>query len=351
MIKTDDKAVELIVSEAEEIAEAAGLRYVTDTLPGFQRRKNGKGFIYIDKNGNKVTDEKYLKRFESLVIPPAWTDVWICPGANGHIQATGRDVKGRKQYRYHPKWNEISNETKFSRIVLFGQKLSAIRERIEEDFRKRSLIKEKVLALLVKLLEETMIRVGNSEYALQNESYGLTTLKTHHLETNGNHIQLVFKGKSGKKWNVRIRDRRIINAIMKIQELPGQELFQYVDETGTIQSIDSSDVNNYLREVTEEDFTAKDFRTWTGTIKMAIELFKQGRSISEKESKRKISAAVKQVSRSLINTPAICRKYYIHPAILNAYENGSLIDALSNCNIESQTEVEKTVLNILQKNI
>lgn len=349
MIHTDDKPVELIISETEEIAESAGLKYVTDASPGFKRRKNGKGFIYVDKTGNKVTDEKHLKRFESLVIPPAWTDVWICSSSNGHIQATGRDVKGRKQYRYHPKWNEVSNETKFIKILQFGEKLPEIRSRIEEDFRKHSLMKEKVLALLVKLLEETMIRIGNSEYALQNESYGLTTLKTTHIEENGNHIHLIFKGKSGKQWNVKIRDRRIIYAIKKCQELPGQELFQYIDESGTIQTIDSSDVNEYLRQITNEDFTAKDFRTWTGTIKMAVELFKQGKAISEKESKRKVAAAVRQVSRALINTPAICRKYYIHPVIFNAYEDGSLIERLSKCNIESQAEVEKAVIKLLSE--
>lgn len=351
MIHTDDKPVEVLISESEEIAEMAGLKYVTDSIPGFQRRKNGKGFVYFDKAGTKVTEERHLKRFESLVIPPAWTDVWICPTANGHIQATGRDIKGRKQYRYHPKWNDISNDNKFSKIVLFGERLPEIRERIEEDFKKRSLIKEKVLALIVKLLEETMIRVGNAEYALQNDSYGLTTLKNHHLEEDGNILQLVFKGKSGKHWNVKIKDRRIISAIKKCQELPGQELFQYVDETGNIQTIDSSDVNNYLREITNEDYTAKDFRTWTGTVKTAAELYKQGKAISERESKKKIAFAVKQVARSLINTPAICRKYYIHPAILNAYENETLFEEMAKYDINSLPEIETAVLKILKKNI
>lgn len=345
-----DREVELIISDPEEIAEGAGLKYVTDNTPGFQRRINGKGFIYIDKSGSKVTNEKLLKRFESLVIPPAWTDVWICPVSNGHIQATGRDAKGRKQYRYHPKWNEFTNENKFVKIVQFGKKLPEIRLRIEEDFRTRLLIKEKVLALIVKLLEATMIRIGNSEYALQNDSYGLTTLKTHHIETNGNTVQLVFKGKSGKQWNVQIRDRRIINAIRKCQELPGQELFQYIDENGLVQTIDSSDVNSYLKEITGEDFTAKDFRTWIGTVRTAVELFKQGKAISERESKRKINSAIKMVARSLSNTPAVCRKYYIHPAILNGFENNSLFSELEKCDLDSEPEVEKAVLNILETN-
>lgn len=317
-----------ILLDPEESAEIAGLRYVSDTEPGFGRRRAGSGFVYIDKSGDIITDEKKKSRIESLVIPPAWENVWISPFANGHIQATGRDSKGRKQYIYHPRWDEVRNFSKFGKIVAFGETLPLIRMRVEEDLRKTSFRREKVLAIIVRLLEMTMIRVGNKEYALTNGSYGLTTLRNRHLDVKGQNPRFIFKGKSGKMWEVNISDRRIARLVKQCQELPGQHLFQYYDESDKLVPVGSSDVNGYLKEIIGQDYTAKDFRTWGGTVTAAKILYSAGKGETDKDNKKKIVDAVKHVSTMLNNTPSVCRKYYIHPDILDSYLDGRLFEVM-----------------------
>lgn len=353
----NDKLEELIVTAPEEAAETAGLRYVGNECPGFTRRRSGKGFVYLDKNGNKVTDSRHLSRIEALVIPPAWTEVWICQYSNGHIQATGRDAKGRKQYIYHTGWEEMRNATKFNLMIRFAEVLPLIRARVEEDLRKHSLGLHKVLAILVRLLEETLIRIGNEEYTKQNESYGLTTLRNDHLDVSGSNIRLIFRGKSGKQWELDIENRRLARLIKQCQELPGQQLFQYVDEDGNLQSVDSGDVNSYLKEISGQDFTAKDFRTWGGTVRAAGELYTLGPGESETEKQKKVLQAIKNVSKALNNTPAVCRKYYIHPEVISAFMDGTLFDQMEiavKATEESPFGLragETAVLNILKEGI
>jgi len=305
-------------------ARAAGLRYVTDTMPGIRRRRRGKGWTYLDANGKVIQDPEERIRINSLAIPPAWTDVWICPRANGHLQATGRDARGRKQYRYHPDWREVRDETKFSKMIAFAEALPALRARIEEDLKLRGMPREKVLAAVVKLLETTLIRVGNDEYAKQNDSYGLTTLHSDHVEVSGSTIQFEFRGKSGVQHSVGVRDRRLARIIERCQELPGEELFTYVDENGESRNVDSGEVNDYLREITGHDFTAKDFRTWGGTVLAFFALSRIGPAESDTQRKKNVVEAVKQVAKSLRNRPATCRKFYIHPAVLETYDDSTL---------------------------
>jgi DNA topoisomerase-1 len=305
-------------------ARAAGLRYVTDTQPGWRRRRSGKGWTYLDTAGKVIHDTEQRLRINALAIPPAWTDVWICPRANGHLQATGRDARGRKQYRYHPDWRQVRDETKFEKMIAFAETLPALRARIEEDLKRRGMPREKVLAAVVKLLETTLIRVGNDEYAKQNESYGLTTLHTDHVEVSGSTIRFEFRGKSGVPHQVGVRDRRLARIIERCQDLPGEELFTYLDENGESRNVDSGEVNDYLREVTGHDFTAKDFRTWGGTVLAFFALSRIGPADTATERKKNVVEAVKQVAQSLRNRPATCRKFYIHPAILETYEDQTL---------------------------
>jgi DNA topoisomerase I len=312
-----------------ESARAAGLRYVSDDMPGIRRRKRGKGFSYTLPNGGALTSPKELERIRKLAIPPAWTDVWICPVPNGHLQATGRDARGRKQYRYHPEWRNVRDETKFGRMILFGEALPKMRERIEQDLGQRGLPRTKVLAAVVRLLEITLIRVGNREYMKQNNSFGLTTLRDGHVDVAGAKIRFEFRGKSGKEHSVEIQDRRLARVVKKCRDLPGQTLFQYLDEAGERQKVLSEDVNTYLREISGEDFTAKDFRTWGGTVLMLAALLSIGACESEKEANRAVVQAVKDVAANLGNRPAICRKYYIHPVVIETFVRGELIDALS----------------------
>ncbi|MCU7520113.1 MAG: DNA topoisomerase IB [Ignavibacteria bacterium] len=353
----NEKLEALIVTEPEEVAEAAGLRYVSDEDPGFSRKGQGKGFIYLEKNDNKLTDPKHVIRIEALVIPPAWTNVWICPYSNGHIQATGRDQKGRKQYIYHAGWEDIRNTNKFNLMIRFGETLPLIRARVDEDLRKHGLPREKVMAILVRLLEETLIRIGNHEYAKQNDSYGLTTLRNKHMETDGSKVRFIFKGKSGKQWDVDIENKRLAKLIKQCQELPGQHLFQYLDEEGNRQTVDSADVNSYLKEIIEQDFTAKDFRTWGGTVRAAKELYDLGMAEDEKDKQKNIVLAIKKVSRALNNTPSVCRKYYIHPEIISAYMDNSLFEHMESAskNVESSrfalSTEENAVLNILKEGL
>lgn len=314
-----------IVSDPVAAARAAGLRYVSDDRPGIQRKRYGKkGFAYFDANGERIRDDEEIRRINALAIPPAYKDVWICPLANGHLQATGRDAKGRKQYRYHPLWRSVRDQTKYTRLLIFSQALPTIRQRLAQDLARRGLPKQKVLAAVVQLMELTRIRVGNEEYARVNQSYGLTTLQDEHVDVAGSKIRFRFQGKSGVEHDIELTDKRLAKIVKCCQELPGQDLFQYVDEQGEYQAIDSADVNDYLREISGEDFTAKDFRTWAGTVMAALQLVEIGLFTSETAAKKNITQAIKAVASHLGNRPATCRKYYVHPAILDAYLNESL---------------------------
>jgi DNA topoisomerase-1 len=317
-------------SESAEAAKEAGLLYVSDDRPGYTRKANNGDFEYLDTEGKGIRDEQRLLRIKRLAIPPAWTDVWICPSPVGHIQATGRDARGRKQYRYHDRWREVRDENKFQRLANFGKALPIIRRRVAHDLKSPGLPRQKVLATIVRLLERTFIRVGNEEYARENKSFGLTTLKDRHVTVEGAQIRFRFRGKSGRHVEVDLTDRRVAKIISKCQDLPGQDLFQYVDEDGEIQEIRSQDVNNYLREITGEDFTARDFRTWGGTVLAAIALNAQGKFETKKQAKANIKIAISAVAELLRNTPAICRKCYVHPAVVEAYMDRTQIAGLNN---------------------
>ena len=313
---------------SEEAARSAGLRYVSDDVPGFTRRRRGKGFSYHDRDG-ELLNGSVRERIKSLVIPPAWEDVWISPWKNGHIQATGRDEAGRKQYIYHEKWREVRDQAKYYRMIAFGQALPAIRKQVDKDLRRRSLCREKVLALVVYLLDATGIRIGNDEYAEEHGSYGLTTLRKRHVEINGNRLRLEFTGKSGVDQELEITDGRAVRAIRKCEELPGYELFRYVNQNGERRKVDSEDVNAYLREIAGEGFTAKDFRTWVGTVVAAGKLSMIDGEMDEKEVQRTITRVVKEVAEELGNTPAVCRKHYIHPEVIRSFSERGLAEGIN----------------------
>jgi DNA topoisomerase I len=309
-------------------AKLAKLRHVSDEMPGITRHKARTGFDYRLPSGELVRDIDTLKRIRSLVIPPAWTAVWICAYPNGHIQAVGRDKRGRKQYRYHPRWREVRDESKYGKMLIFGRVLPAIRERVEADLQRRSLSRERVLAAVVRLMETTLFRIGNTEYAKANKSYGLTTLRDRHVEIDGSHIHLNFRGKHGIRHETDINDRRLARIIKDCRDLPGYELFQYLDEEGNRHTIDSADVNDYLREISGEEVTAKDFRTWAGTNLAALALQEFEMFDTEAKRKRAVVRAVEKVAKHLGNTPAICRRCYIHPAIFDGYLDGTLLTTL-----------------------
>jgi DNA topoisomerase-1 len=313
-----------VVTDPAESAKEAGLRYVSDAQPGIQRKKAGKGFRYLDAEGKPVREAETLKRIRSLVIPPAWTDVWICASPRGHLQATGRDARGRKQSRYHPRWRAVRDETKYERMLLFGTALRGIRARVEEDLGLPGLPRNKVLATIVQLMERTLIRVGNEEYARENGSYGLTTMRRKHVEVRGSTVTFRFRGKSGKQHTVGVADRRLARIVRQTQDLPGYELFEYVDEAGDPRKVDSADVNDYLREISAEDFTAKDFRTWAGSVLASMALREFEEFGSETQAKKNVVEAIKRVAQRLGNTPAVCRKCYVHPAVLECYLAGKL---------------------------
>jgi len=317
-----------IVADAIDAAEEAGLRYVSDDRPGYTRKAKGEDFDWLDADGEPIRDEQRLLRIKRLAIPPAWTEVWVSPLANGHIQATGRDARGRKQYVYHDRWREVRDENKYDRIISFGKTLPKIRRRIARDLKLPGLPRNKVLATVVQLLERTFIRIGNEEYARENKSFGLTTMKDRHVEVKGAKLRFRFRGKSGREHEVDVTDGRIANIISKLQDLPGQDLFQYVDHEGKVRDITSQDVNEYLREITGEDFSAKDFRTWAGTVLTAIALNAQEEFETPKQAKSNINTAIKAVAKILGNTPAICRKCYVHPAVLENYLDQKSIDGL-----------------------
>jgi DNA topoisomerase-1 len=332
------------LSDPPAAAKAAGLRYVHDDRPGIRREKSGAGFRYLDAGGDPVTDDATLGRIKSLVIPPAWTDVWICPQANGHLQATGRDARGRKQYRYHPKWRAVRDEVKYERMLNFGQALPAIRKEVDRALSLPGMPREKMLATIVYLLEATMMRVGNEEYARTNKSFGLTTLRNRHVKVDGSDVEFRFRGKSGVYHKVEVHDRRVARIIRRSRDLPGQELFQYVDDEGETHSIDSSDVNDYLRSITGEDYTAKDFRTWSGTVLAALALQEFEKFDSEAQAKKNIVRAIESVAEKLGNTPSVCRKCYVHPVVLDAYLDGAVLETL-----RERTEQElKEELHALQ---
>jgi len=309
-----------------EIARAIGLRYVSDTEPGIRREPGdeGAGFRYFDAHGEPITGPRVLARIEALRIPPAWVEVWICPRADGHVQATGRDARGRKQYRYHAEWSATRNQTKYHRMLQFGAALPALRQRIDADLSRRGLPRDKVLATVLRLMELTFIRVGNVEYARANSSYGLTTLRDKHVQVNGSAIRFQFIGKSGQKHAIDVRDRRLAHIVRQCRDIPGYELFQYFDEGGGRQRVGSGDVNDYLRAATGDEFSAKDVRTWGGSVLAAAALAALGPAESETAARRNVVQVVKDVAGALGNRPATCRKYYVHPAVLDAYATGEL---------------------------
>jgi DNA topoisomerase-1 len=314
--------------EAPAAARAAGLRYVHDDMPGIARKKHGAQFRYVDADGKAVRDAKTLARIRALAIPPAWTGVWICPLELGHLQATGRDARGRKQYRYHPRWRALRDEVKYERMLSFGRALPAVRARVDAALNLPGLPREKVLATIVRLLEVTMMRIGNEEYARQNNSFGLTTLRDRHVRIDGGAVEFRFRGKSGVYHAVKVDDRRLARIIRSTRDLPGQELFQYLDDDGVQHSVGSGDVNDYLREITGEDYTAKDFRTWSGTVLAALALQEFEKVDSEAQAKRNIVRAIEHVAERLGNTPSVCRKCYVHPAVLDSYLDGEVAEAL-----------------------
>ena len=319
----------VLVVDPAESAEEAGLRYVGDDRPGYTRKANNGDFEYLDTEGKRIRDEQRLLRIKRLAIPPAWTDVWICPSSNGHIQATGRDARRRKQYRYHERWREIRDENKFARLADFAKALPQIRKRADRDIKLPGLPREKVLATVVRLLERTFIRIGNDEYERQNKSFGLTTMKNRHVKVDGPELRFRFRGKSGRQHEVDIRDGQVAKIVSRLQDLPGQELFQYIDENGEVRDVNSQDVNDYLRGITNEDFTAKDFRTWAGTLLSALALNVQGGFDTKGQAKANIKTAIRAVAELLGNTPAVCRKCYVHPAVVEAYLTSTRIPGLS----------------------
>jgi DNA topoisomerase-1 len=352
--------------EAAASAGAAGLRYVDDHRPGLRRRRVGKvrqgrrwidAFAIEDDAGHVIRDAATLERIRKLAVPPAWRDVWICPSPEGHLQATGRDARGRKQYRYHSKWRKVRDETKYHRMIGFAQALPAIRRRTTEHMRRQGLPREKVLAAVVQLLEKTLIRVGNDEYARSNRSYGLTTLRDTHVEFKGERVRFSFRGKSGVEHEIDLNDRRLARIVKQCRDLPGYELFQYYDENGERQTVGSDEVNAYLKEVTGQDLTSKDFRTWAGTVLAAGLLREFEAFTSTAQAKKNIVAAVEQVAMKLGNTRAVCRKCYIHPAIFDAYLDGSMLETIAqrarkvSRAVDRLTEMERSVLSLLRRRL
>ncbi|MDJ1492732.1 DNA topoisomerase IB [Cytophagaceae bacterium DM2B3-1] len=353
MVKHSKKAEQLLLDPTVS-AKRAGLIYTTDQTPGITRRLKGESFEYIYPNGKLCKDKATLKRIHSLVIPPAWEKVWICPDADGHLQATGFDQKGRKQYRYHPDWNAVRSETKFHRLHLFAEHLPAIRKKVNEDLASPGITYRKVLALIVRLLEYTNIRIGNDEYRKLYGSFGLTTLRDRHVKIEGTKTTFSFKGKKGVEHQIALQSRRLTQLIKQCRDIPGYELFQYYDEQGQRQNIGSSDVNNYLKEITQDSFTAKDFRTWAGTLQAFRTCCSLGEFTSAAEAKKNVVQVIEEVAQKLGNTRAVCKKYYIHPHILESYETGVLCDYFGKVSesgeiTEELSEVETLVKDLLVK--
>ena len=330
-------------------AKSVGLRYAINQTTGYYRKRRGEKLFYVDDKNLPIRDKQILERIQKLVIPPAWQDVWICPYENGHLQVTGIDTKGRKQYRYHAQWNKIRNQSKFYRLRRFSQALPLIRIQVEKDLRRSGMPYEKVVALVVKLIENTNIRIGNDAYKKLYGSFGLTTLRDRHLKQNGSEIYFDFVGKKGVKHKISIGSRRLANLVKKCQEIPGQELFQYYDDNGAHRTIGSADINNYLKEITQEDFTAKDFRVWAGSVN-ALDAFREiGEASSATDCKRKIVEVLDIVASKLGNTRTVCRKYYVHPTVIAAYENGSIskYPVTENISDNELTPAEEALVRLL----
>lgn len=336
-----------------------GLRYVSDAGPGIRRAaKPGGGFRYAGVDGRSIRSAAEIQRIAQLAVPPAWTDVWICPLPNGHIQATGRDARGRKQYRYHERWRAARDATKYERTIAFGEALPRIRVQVARDLRRNDLSRERILATIVRLLDTTYIRVGNEEYARENRSFGLTTMRDHHVDVRGSMLHFRFRGKSGKQHNLGVRDRRVARVVTQLQELPGQQLFQWQDDEGDIHGVESGDVNGYIREAAGDDFSAKDFRTWAGTVLAAWALEELGEYASLTEAKRHVVEAVESVARHLGNTPAVCRRCYVHPEVITAHLDGTLLSNLERRaeetlaeSLDDLTSREAAVLAFLRRRI
>lgn len=347
-----------VVTDPSDVAEDAGLRYVSDDQPGYTRKSKGDDFEYFDTDGKPVHDETRLLRIRRLAIPPAYKEVWICPSPNGHIQATARDARGRKQYRYHERWREARDENKYGRMLVFGQALPKMRRQVNKDMGLHDLPQDKVLATVVHLLGRTFIRIGNEEYARENKSFGLTTMQDRHVEVKGAKLSFSFRGKSGVRHEIDVSDRRLANIIRKLQDLPGQDIFQYQDGTGEVRNVTSQDVNDYLQAITGEAFTAKDFRTWAGTVLTAMALSAYGPVENETQAKKNIRDAIAAVAKILGNTPTICRKCYVHPVVLESYLDGDMIgglkqkteEALSE-NLEDLRAEEAAVMSFLQERL
>jgi DNA topoisomerase-1 len=356
--KQTTAAAAAMVEANKEHAKEAGLRYVSDESPGIRRISSGKGFAYIAPSGKRVTDSETIARIKSLAIPPAYRDVWICPDPSGHIQAVGRDARRRKQYRYHTRWREVRDANKYDKMIAFAKALPKIRARTRRDLKKRGLPREKVLATVIQLMEKTLIRVGNDEYARQNDSYGLTTLRDKHAKITAGKVDFQFKGKHGIAHEIKLDDPRLARIVRDCQDLPGYELFQYIDDDGVVRDIGSADVNEYLRAIAGDEFTAKDFRTWAGTVLAAQALAEIKHAFtSQAQAKRNIVSAVEKVAQRLGNTKAVCRKCYIHPAVLNAYLDGNLVETLKQRaaamarSIHKLRPEEAAVLGLLQRKL
>jgi DNA topoisomerase-1 len=336
------------MDDYERAAADAHLRYVRDTQPGITRKKRGKHFAYF--LGDKlIKDESELKRIRALVIPPSWTDVWICPARNGHIQATGLDLRKRKQYRYHRDWNVLRNETKFHRLYEFGKALPALREKMEADLRQKELLRDKVLATVLSLMEKTYIRVGNSEYEKANGSYGLTTLKNKHVSVTGDKLVFSFTGKKGVHHDITLRNKRLARTVSQCRDIPGRELFQYYDDKGVRHSIDSGMVNQYIHEAAGAEFTAKDFRTWAGSLH-ALQAFQEiGEATCDADCKKNVVAVLDIVSGKLGNTRTVCKKYYVHPGLIRLYENGELGQGVRDAVDGEEATIERLLLRLLSK--
>jgi DNA topoisomerase-1 len=344
------------LSDPANLAKESQLRYVMDDSPGITRKRTGKGFVYINAQGRVLRQINHLRRIQSLAIPPAWEHVWISPWADSHLQATGRDARARKQHRYHARWREVRDQTKFDRMSAFGRALPGLRRRLRRDLARAGLPRDKVLATIVKLLEATLIRIGNEEYARHNRSYGLTTMRSKHVKVKGAKIQFEFRGKGGKAFNLDLNDRRLARIVNHCQDLPGQELFHYVDDEGRRRTINSSDVNDYLRQVTREDFSAKDFRTWAGTVLAARALREIKRIDSKAHAKPNLIKAIETVAKKLGNTRSVCRNCYIHPAVIDSYLEGTLHNVLpekekhqTKPSLNQLNSAESAVLAILEQ--
>ncbi|MEZ2334526.1 DNA topoisomerase IB [Mucilaginibacter sp. RCC_168] len=346
--------LEKIGRDPKVTAKAVGLRYVSDSSPGYTRKRSGKGWSFYDAGGNLVKDKELINRFTRLVIPPAYTQVWISPYENGHLQFTGIDAAGRKQYRYHPGWNKIRNQSKYYRLQTFASYLPVIREQVDKDLARHKLDHEKVVALAVRLMELTSIRVGNEAYQKLYGSFGLTTLQNRHIKIEGATIRFEFKGKKGVQHKISLQSRKLARLVKQCRDIPGKELFQYYDESDERHSIDSGDINNYLKEITGEDFTAKDFRTWAGSVSALYAFKSAGEFANATECRKKIVSVIDEVAVTLGNTRSVCKKYYVHPLVIKSYEDGTLFKYISELDEDKDekatqlNQAEKALLNLLE---